>query len=195
MKTLNILIIATALIFQSCENKKDIPSTEKIKNISKDSIIKKNEKEISASKNLFENIPSKTFPIIDSTNFDNFKKNRTPDDVILKQLKLKTKKEDLKNFRINYKIPFSENFTSITITYQSGDHELFTSLITVNNKSEIIDMLEIAYDEIAESAFQKTSQINKDKIIVTNWNWMSGEPITENDTYILQNNGKFKEIK
>lgn len=170
-------------------------ATEKIKIISEESIVKKNEKEISTNANLFENIPSKNFPIIDSTNFDNFKKNGTPNNGILKQFKLKTKKEDLKNFRINYRIPFSENFTTITITYQSGDHELFTSLITVNYKCEIIDMLEIAYDEIAESAFQKTSRIDKDKIIVTNWNWMSGEPITENETYILQNNGKLKEIK
>ncbi|CAM3171889.1 hypothetical protein [Flavobacterium frigoris] len=195
MKRLIILLIATALIFQSCENKKDIHSTDRIKIISKDSVIKKNEKEISTSTNLFKNIPLKNFPIIDSTNFDNFEKIGIPDNGIIKQLKLKTKKEDLKNFRINYKIPFSENFTTITITYQSGDHELFTSLITVNTKCEIIDMLEIAYDEIAESAFQKTSRIDKDKIIVTNWNWMSGEPITENETYTLQNNGKLKEIK
>ena len=72
---------------------------------------------------------------------------------------------------------------------------MFTSIITVNNQNEIIDILEIAYDEIAESAFQKTSKIDKEKIIITEWNWMSGEPVTEIETYILQDSGKFKKVK
>ena len=59
-------------------------------------LLKKNEKEISTSTNLFENIPLKNFPIIDSTNFDNFEKIGIPDNGIIKQLKLKTKKVLLK---------------------------------------------------------------------------------------------------
>lgn len=195
MRKLITPLLAITFLFQSCENKMKKNATEKIKIISEDSIIKYNEKEISINTNLFENVPSKNFPIIDSINFDNFEKIGIPDNGILKQIKFETKKEDAKNFRINYKIPFSENFTSFTITYQNGDHELFSSLITVSKEGKIIDKLEIAYDEIAESAFQKTSNITKNNIIVTDWNWMSGEPVTEKKIYILQNNGKFKKMK
>ncbi len=185
-----IIILVSFFTFLSCDNKVEKKSNEKLDTITN------NEKENPKLKvNLFENIPTKNFPIIDSTNFDNFESFGKPDNGILKKIKLETNKEDTKNYRINYKIPFSENFTSITFSYQSGDHELFTSIITVNNQNEIIDILEIAYDEIAESAFQKTSKIDKEKIIVTEWNWMSGEPITEIETYILQDSGKFKKVK
>ena len=185
-----IIILVSFFTFLSCDNKVEKKSNEKLDTITN------NEKENPKLKvNLFENIPTKNFPIIDSTNFDNFESFGRPDNGILKKIKLETNKEDTKNYRINYKIPFSENFTSITFSYQSGDHELFTSIITVNNQNEIIDILEIAYDEIAESAFQKTSKIDKEKIIITEWNWMSGEPVTEIETYILQDSGKFKKVK
>ena len=185
-----IIILVSFFTFLSCDNKVEKKSNEKLDTITN------NEKENPKLKvNLFENIPTKNFPIIDSTNFDNFESFGRPDNGILKKIKLETNKEDTKNYRINYIIPFSENFTSITVTYQSGDHEMFTSIITINSENEIIDMLEIAYDEIAESAFQKTSKIDKEKIIITEWNWMSEEPDTEIETYILLSNGKFKKVK
>ena len=190
-KTVTLLILA--FVIQSCENKKENKTRENTKIVFKDNISTKVKTENSKfNKNLFKDIPTRTFPIIDSTNFDNFEKNGRIDNEVLKILKLETQKKDVKNLRINYKIPFSENFTTITYTYQSGDHELFTSLITINNENKVIDKLEIAYDEIAESAFQKTSKIEKGKIIITEWNWMSGEPITEIETYFLRSNGQFK---
>lgn len=185
-----IVILVFFFTFQSCDNKMEKKSNEK-----EDTITNNNKENPKLKVNLFENIPTKNFPIIDSTNFDNFESFGIPANGILKQIKLETNKENKKNYRINYKIPFSENFTSITFTYQSGDHELFTSIITVNKENKIIDMLEIAYDEIAESAFQKTSKIDKEKITITQWNWMSGEPVTEIETYILQSNGKFRKVK
>lgn len=196
IKKIIIIFSATIFIFQSCKNKTDKEPTDTTKLVLEDSIsTEAKTKKPKFITNLLENLPTKNFPIIDSTNFDNFEKIGRIDNDVLKLLNLETKKEDSKNFRINYKIPFSENFTSIAFTYQSGDHELFTSIITVNNENKIIDMLEIAYDEIAESAFQKTSEIDKEKIIITEWNWMSGEPVTEIETYILQSNGKFKKVK
>ncbi|MCG9791210.1 hypothetical protein [Flavobacterium algicola] len=192
MKDLFKLIILV-FVLQSCQNKKDNGLKEIVL---EDSIsIKVKTKTSKFKTNLLKDVPTKNFPIIDSTNFDDFEKGGKPHNDVLKLFKLETKKEDVEHFRINYKIPFSKNFTSIAITYQSGDHELFSSLITLDNENKIIDILEIAYDEITESAFQKTSEINKYKIMVTEWNWMSGEPITEIETYIVKSNGKFKKVK
>ncbi len=191
MKKLLSIFLPLFLLFQSCkneiDNKKTVKTTKKID----DNAQPNDNVENSVLKtNLFKNIPTKQFPIVDSTNFDNYEKSGITDNDILKKIKFEVKRENAENFRINYKIPFSENFTTVSITYQIGDHELFTTLITVDNENKIIDTLEISYDEIAESAFQKTSNINRNKIIVTEWNWMSGEP----ETYILQIDGKFKKI-
>lgn len=158
-----------------------------------DSIYLDTNKEIStAETDLLATLPVRDFPITDSTNFDNFKTSGMPDKGFLKRINFKTIHTDAKKFKLNYKIPYAENFTSIVVGYQSGDHELFALLITLNKESEIIDMLEIAYDEIAESAFRKTSKIEKDKIVVTSWNWMGEEPVAETETYILQNDGRFR---
>src|SRR5690606_23529075 len=107
--------------------------------------------------------------------FENFEQIGMPDKGFLKRIKFNSERTDAKNFRLNYTIPFSKNFTSLVLTYQSGEYELFTTLITLGKEDQIIDRLDVAYDEIAESAFSKTSQIEKDKITVTDWNWISEE--------------------
>ncbi|PRD54743.1 hypothetical protein C5749_15025 [Sphingobacterium gobiense] len=149
----------------------------------------------SAAIRLLKTLPVRDLPITDSTRFDDFEKIGIPDNGFLKRIQFSPEHTDAKNFRLNYKIPFSENFTSAVVTYQSGEHELFTTLITLSKEDKIIDRLEIAYDEIAESAFGKSSSIEKDKITVTDWNWMSEEnPVSENKTYILQQDGTFKTV-
>lgn len=184
-----VLFSIIVFLFQSCGNGTEQKIAEKTQQITK--IATQYSMPVFKT-DLLKNIPVKKFPITDSTNFDNFEKIGIPDNGFLKQIKFKTQKEHTKNDRINYIVPFSENFSSIVVTYQNGDHELFTALITVNKENQIIDMLDIAYDEIAESAFQKTSKIDKDKIAVTEWNWMSEEPVTETQIYILQSKGKFQ---
>lgn len=186
-----VLFSIIVFLFQSCGNGTEQKTAEKTQQITK---IAAQDSIAVFKTDLLKNISIKNFPITDSTNFDNFEKIGIPDNGFLKQIKFETQKEDIKNPKINYTIPFSKNFTSLVVTYQRGEHELFTTLITVNKKNQIIDILDIAYDEIAESAFQKTSKIDKDKIAVTEWNWMSGEPVTETQIYILQSNGKFKMI-
>lgn len=196
MKKLILLLFLSSSIIQSCGDKIDKQPTAIPKRVVKDSSQTKTIIQNSNAKsNVLQKIPTKNFPVRDRTNFDNFDNKGIADNSLLKQLKLLTIKEEAKNFRIRYKIPFSEIFTSIVVTYQRGDHELFTSLITVNKDNKIINSLDIAYDEIAESAFQKTSMLTRDHIIVTDWNWMTGEPVTESKTYILQKNGKFRKIK
>lgn len=196
MKKLSIPILITIFFFTACKSQ----SEKEIKKISRTTIdIAKDrshkEKEISnAETNLLVGIVERNLPIIDSTSFDNFGKSGIPDKGFLKQIKFDPRRKDATNFRLNYKIPLSENFTAVVVTYLCGEHELFTTLITINKENKIIDKLVIAYDEIAESAFRKTSKIEKDKIVVKSSNWMSEPPVFESETYRIDNSGKFKKM-
>ena len=146
----------------------------------------------SAGADMFIGLNARHFPIMDSTNFDNFENSGEPDTQgFLKRIKFDPQCKDAMNFRLHYKIPFSENFTAIVVSYQCGENELFATLITVNKENRIVDKLDIAYDEVAESAFGKTSKIEKDKITVTSSNWMEEKPIFKDETYVLEENGKF----
>lgn len=194
MKKLTTLFLITVFLFYACDSKTEKKATE---SVAKDSIPAKVDKEIPIAKtNLLANLPIRNFPITDSTTFDNFEKSGIRDNGFLKSIKFDPGRKEETNFRLNYKIPFSENFTSVVITYKGGENELFTILLTVDKNDKIIDKLEIAYDEIAESAFGKTSKIEKDKIIVTSSNWMIEEkPIFKDETYVLDKTGKFEKMK
>lgn len=199
MKDLFTLYLITAFLFLACggkTEKKTLEIESITEDLGKDSInTKPSERPPTTESDLLVTLPIRHFPIIDSTNFENFEKTGIPDKGYLKRINFNTEHIETKNFRLNYKIPFSENFTSVVVTYQSGDHELFTYLITVNKENKVIDRLEVAYDETAESAFMKTSTIEKDKIVLTKINWMSEEPIYETQTYIWQADGKFKMVQ
>ncbi|OJX32713.1 MAG: hypothetical protein BGO86_10445 [Chryseobacterium sp. 36-9] len=194
MKKVITICLATTFLFSACNGKTEKKATE---NVAKDSIPAKADKEISITKtDLLANLPERNFPITDSTRFDDFEKFGMRDNGFLKRIKFDPRRKDATNFRINYKIPFSQNFTSVVVTYQGGENELFTTLLTVDKNDKIIDKLEIAYDEIAESAFGKTSKIEKDKIVVTSSNWMIEEkPIFKDETYVLDKTGKFEKLK
>lgn len=140
-------------------------------------------------------LPLRNFPIEDSTNFENFERFGMRNSEFLRTINFDARRKDATNFRFNYRIPFSEIFASIVITYQCGENELFTTLVTLNKENKIIDRLTIAYDEVAESAFRKTSRIDKRKIVVTSSNWMSGEPIMETETFIVEKSGKFRKVQ
>ncbi|MDN3706970.1 hypothetical protein QW060_07460 [Myroides ceti] len=144
---------------------------------------------------LFKDIPVKQFPVIDSTNFDNFSNSSKIVSDVFEKLNMQQTFKEAENFRANYLLPFSDKFTSVVITYKKGEFELFTTLVTVNNDNKIIDTLTIAYDEIAESSFRTTSTLNKSNIIIDDWNYMGEETVKESKKYILGSDGKFKEVK
>ncbi|WP_346086509.1 hypothetical protein [Sphingobacterium ginsenosidimutans] len=198
MQKLFKLLLITVFFFLGCDSKTE-KKTTKIPLITKSigddgAIIEKGKEIFNYDLDLLAQLPLRNLPIIDSTTFDNVEKSGVYDTGFLKRIKFDPGCKDATNFRLKYKIPFSENFTSIVVSYQCGEHELLTTLITVNKKHKIIDRLQIAYDEIAESAFGKRSQVEKDKIVITSSNWMNEEPIFETETYALLNNGKFKKM-
>lgn len=194
-----ILLIA-AYFLSSCDDKSQkenrISQTKKESAIN-NAVLEDTAQEIPpTSIQLLETLPVRNFPITDSTGFDNFNQIGIPDNGFLKRIQFNPEHTEANDFRLNYKIPFSENFTSLVITYQRGEHELITMLLTVSKEEKIIDSLEISYDEIAESAFSKSSTIEKNKITVTDWNWMNGDnPISETHRYKLNSKGTFEKIE
>ncbi|MFD1770438.1 hypothetical protein [Sphingobacterium suaedae] len=139
-------------------------------------------------------LPIRHFPITDSTRFDNYEKSGIPDHGLLKKINFDPRRKDATHFRLHYTVPFSKNFSAVAVSYRGGENELFTILITVNQEGRIIDKLEIAYDEVAESAFSKTSRIEKDAIWVTSANWMSEVPIFETQLYSVESDGTFQKV-
>ncbi|MGJ1283668.1 hypothetical protein ACR79P_06595 [Sphingobacterium spiritivorum] len=195
MKT--ILFAIPFVLLYSCnskpENKKDLSAGDSISSaVSADTI----SKPVSDTKDLtWTGIPVKQLPVTDSTNFDNYKPATKQNPELIEKINLKKAIEDATDFNINYSIPFSEKFETVVVTYHKGEMELCTSMLTVDKNYKIIDILPVAYDEVAESAFRKISTIEKGKITVEDWNYMQEEPTKETHIYTLQENGKFKEVK
>lgn len=143
----------------------------------------------------FPKIPTKSFPIVDSTNFDNYKdQDGIKDDLFIQQIEFQKNNPDAENIRLRYRINSSDHYYSAVISYRKGEHELFTTLVNIKENKKIIDQLDIAYDEIAESAFRKTSSMNQNKITIEDWNYFSEEPIKEIANYLVKEDGTFKLI-
>jgi hypothetical protein len=155
---------------------------------------KNTDTEISAN-SLFDKAETVRFPYIDSTNFDNLKEKTKLSDPEISALHLKKINENLSDCYLRYKIPFSNNFTSIVVTYKNGEHELLTTLINYDKKNNIVDKIDIAYDETAESAFRKTSSITKHNLEINNINLMEESPTKEINKYKISDIGTFEKIK
>ena len=145
---------------------------------------------------IVENSIWKDFPITDSINFNyfNFEGTNKITKKDITKLNLHTIDKYAENYYMNYRVKFSDNFSSLVITIKSGDHELFTYLINFDKDNKMIDKLLIAYDEIAESASMMTSKINRDSILVERTSYWSEPPTKEIKSYIVDENGRFKQV-
>ena len=145
--------------------------------------------------NTFPDLPIRTIPFIDSTNFNNYvDEDGIKNDLFIQKIGFEKHNPETENIRLRYRIHYSDTFYSAIISYRSGEHELFTSLLNIDKDKKIIDQLNIAYDEIAESAFRKTSTFNPNKIVVEDWNYMSEPPIKKTEAYTISKEGMFKLI-
>lgn len=155
---------------------------------------KKNDNSKTAAQPEYElKLPSATaisFPYTDSTNFDNFKEENILDSSQVNFLKLKEVNDQVQNFYLKYKIPFSQNFESYVISYEYGEHELFTTLINYDKKYNIVDKIDLSYDETAESQFRKSSTIWKDSIKIEDISYTEDQPKIESIVYKISHDGK-----
>ena len=194
---LHLLILAVIFSTTGCQEKSSSSkSSSNETKILKDTVtIIKKKKIDERINNQFPDLPNKSFPLIDSTSFDNYNHQQgIKNDLFFKKIQFKKDQPEIENTRLRYQVHFSEKFQSVVISYYQGEHELFTTLVNIGENNQIIDLLDIAYDEIAESAFRKTSSINQNKIVVEDWNYMNDEPIKTITTYQISKEGKFKLI-
>ena len=194
---LPILILAVIFATTGCQEKSSKnQSSSKETKILKDTVTIIKEKNIhNTINNQFQDVPKKNLPLVDSTNFDNYNHRQgIKNDLFFKKIAFKKDQSEIENSRSRYQLDFSERFQSVVISYYLGEHELFTTLIIIGKNDQIIDQLDIAYDEIAESAFRKTSSITQNKIVVEDWNYMTDEPTRTVTTYQISKEGKFKLI-
>lgn len=140
----------------------------------------------------FEKAKVVTLPFVDSTNFDNFIETNLLSDAEVGLLKLKMLNDNATNFFIRYRVPFSLGFKSIVVTYKGSEEEQFTTLINYNNEWNIIDKIDIAYDEVAESAFRKISTIDTTTLKIDEIDLTGEKPSHTIITYKILNNGHFK---
>ena len=189
----NSVILLTAVLFFSCGNKKQERPANleqiEIESSKEDGL----ESDVLSNEETFEfaiaEVIIKPLPVDDSTNFDDFDFANKLMQSQVRALKLDTTFDNVDEFYLSYRVDLSENFISLIINYLMGEHELFTALINYDSEFNIISSLDIAYDEIAESAFRKTSTIDTQKIIVVATNHFENEILTS--YYKINTNGVF----
>lgn len=132
--------------------------------------------------------PQKSLPLEVAIDFDNYEK--------LIQLNKQQAKffaglyPTAKEMVVLGKVSYQPDMTSLIMTFTNteNEHELETHLINIDKHGNIIDMLGIAYDEVAESWSKTTALLDKEQIKVTHFH--DGEPIQEN-IYKIDDKGYF----
>jgi len=195
MKKYSFLWISILVLLQACGNGSQEPNKQSADRRASD-FLQEDKAEISTPDDIFGTVIQEAFPYTDSTNFDQIEAaNNWLETTEMQKLDLAKLSADAKRFNLNYSLPYSDAFSTISISFLQGEHEVLTFLVTFDSTYKIIDMLQIAYDEIAESAVQKIAHIYADRIVVEDWNYMAEEAQQESKTYQLTNTGKFKMIK
>lgn len=174
------------------EHHTELTKTDNSEGVRERTVDKSND---SKEDDVLKKLPVRNFVITDSTNFDNYQAQGIADDIFIKKIKFKTSNSTAEDFKLRYKVPFSGNFSAVVITYRDGEHELYTTLVTLDKSGDIIDQLDIAYDEIAESAFSKIGTLEKDRISIQSWNYMNEVPTHEESIFTVLETGRFKLLK
>lgn len=189
-----LLTIACLLLLMSCNQQNEKTNTNKPK---QEEVVAEKQEEVKNTNTTIpelEELSLKEFPFVDSTNFDNDDNKGIKDADLLKRIRFDVEDVNLKQVRLRYKLNYSPNYYSVVLTYPLGEHELITTLFNINKRGKILDFLDIAYDEIAESAFRKESLLKKNEVILTDWNYMSEEPTKTVTRYSINEQGKFEEV-
>ena len=133
-------------------------------------------------------------PYRDSTNFDNHIDKPQMRQTEIEQLKLKSKIPDGFGFTLNHKLNISPQFHAVAVSYQLSDETLYTALITYDKNYNIIDMLEIAFDETAESWSRIESTVYTDHITVDDIHYGFTCVEIETTDYKIESDGTFTSL-
>lgn len=185
-----LLLLSLLFLSISCKQKENNSIAEKPEN----NIEKKKSNQFSfLDEYKFEKVTIK-----DSTNFDNYfpQKKLSKEQIKLlgiNKIVVSRKLEEINNVGIRYKLNLSDDFNSIVISFQSGEHELFTVLANYSPEYSLIDWEYISYDEIAEGLIRIESEISKNKIVVFKNNYYNEVSEVETTFYNILKNGKIEE--
>jgi len=157
------------------------------KNLNIQNSIKKNEF------SFIKKIKIKELPVIDSTNFDNFKAKSflSKNEIVILNLSKIISDNDVE-IALNYQIKISENFKTLVFSFYPSENEITTILVNYDKVYNIIDFRIIAYDEIAESWLKTTSKIEKNNIKIIEINSSSGQVIETISNFVINDNGEIK---
>jgi len=138
--------------------------------------------------------PTKALPFVDSTNFNNITKSKQLTDQQKGLLRLdkilgENYSDIVQSLQINYRVNLSDNFSTIIMSYELGEHELLSKVINYDAHFKPIAWETIAYDEIAEGLVRKQSKIYKDSIIVSRINYFDEVPDTTFTRFKIGKNG------
>lgn len=131
----------------------------------------------------------------ENTDFDNFYDKKTNVALTKKDmLLLQLESMEYGTTYAQYTLNLSVKFTTIIFSYET-EMELKTILVNYNSKGEKVATIQVAYDEVAESAFKMTSTISKNNITVVDESYWDYPTSYTTNTYKIKSDGKIKEIK
>jgi len=186
IKLLSIAFL-TITIFSCTPNEPDAET----KASERAELLKDPESTRKAKPDLLATVPFKKLPVVDSTNFDNFKGENRLSAKLVSKLQLKSIDANYQNFHSRYRLALTTDIDLIVITLVA-ENEMKTYLISYTKDDyQPIDKVMISYDEIAESAFQSVGKITANEVVVTNYNYMGEEPIVDVKKYRIDKAGKF----
>lgn len=143
------------------------------------------------------NFKTVSLPYKDSTNFENHKIDKLLSYEQIKSLGLEEvlgiPSNAIENSKIgvNYLLDLSPNFKSIVFYHYFFDHEISSTLVNYDSEFNVIDKRILAMDEIAESILRMESLIEKDKITITNYQFLN-ETFEETEIVKVQSDGTIK---
>lgn len=189
IKLLSLAILSGCFFSCSNESNKDAEAKQRAE------LLKDPEGVKPSKPDLLATVPFKKLPVTDSTSFDNFNGEDKLSPKLVSKLQLKSIDPNFKSFHSRYRIALSNDVDMMVVTL-SAENEMKTFLISYSKKDyQLIDKVQIAYDEIAESAFSAIGKISNKEVVVKNYNYMGDEPVIEVKKYKIEQSGKFTPIK
>jgi hypothetical protein len=143
---------------------------------------------------LLATVPFRKAPLVDTTNFDNFRKENRLSEELVAKLQLRSIEPGYETFYSGYRLALSTAVDLLVIT-MTIEHEMKTFLISYRKKDyKLIDKLMISYDEIAESLSRTESRIGANEVVVKSYSYWGEEPSVQIKKYRIEKTGEFRLI-
>jgi hypothetical protein len=185
-KLLSIAILAIC-IFSCTPNE----SSEEAKAAERAELLKDPESTQKTKPDLYATVPFRKIPVTDTSNFDNFNGENPLSKKLISKLHLKSLGEDYETLHARYRLAFSTDIDLAVITVLA-ESEMKTYLISYRKKEyQLLDKVQISYDEIAESMTRMEGKITANEVVTTHYNYWNEKPEIEVKRYRIEKSGKF----